>query len=189
VKSVIRPTECGDTVFADTHAAYDALSEDLKTRLTGLTGNYCYLKLREVDNDGKAQNLDKVEVQSAAGCAVHPLITTHPITGHKNLYANPSHTASVIGMDSTSSEELLQTLFLHTAQPQFSYRHQYQDDDLILWDNRGEHLFFTLEHKQQCTMLILFFSCTSSRDWMSRRISSQAGSHHCEQRRGAEGEH
>eukprot|EP01034_Spumella_vulgaris_P025155 gene25155-31578_t len=139
LKSVIRPAECGDTIFADTNAAYDALSDELKNRLAGLTGNYCYLKLREIDNDGKAQNLAQAEVQSAAGCAVHPLTTTHPITGRKNLYANPSHTASVIGLDAATSEDLLQTLFQHTARPEFSYRHQYLDDDLILWDNRAVH--------------------------------------------------
>lgn len=78
------------------------------------------------------------EVQSAAGCAVHPLVIVHPVTGHKNLYANPSHTASVVGWGAHASEELLQKLFAHTAQEEYAYRHKYDDHDLIIWDNRGE---------------------------------------------------
>jgi len=137
LKSVIRPNECGDTIFADTHAAYHDLSESTKQQLHGLRGHYCYLKLRELSADGKAENLDITEIQSAAGCAVHPLVTTHPITGVKNLYANPSHTASVLGYEKDASEALLQQLFAHTAQDKYAYRHVYEDDDLILWDNRG----------------------------------------------------
>lgn len=107
----------------------------MKTKVQGLRGKYCYLKLREIDP--KSQNLDQSELQSAANCAEHPLITTHPITGRKNIYANPSHTASVVGMGAQESEELLQRLFAHTADEKFAYQHRYQDDDLILWDNRG----------------------------------------------------
>jgi taurine dioxygenase len=137
LKSVIRPDECGDTIFADTHAAYDALDDTLKAELQGLKGNYCYLKLREIGADGKAENLKSDEVNSAAGCAVHPLITTHPVTGRHNLYANPSHTASIVGYEPEASEALLQRLFAHTAKPEFSLRHKYNDGDLIIWDNRG----------------------------------------------------
>jgi len=138
LKSVIRPDECGDTIFADSHAAYDDLPTELQHQLHGLTGNYCYLKLREIGSDGKAENLDLTEIRSAAGCALHPLVTTHPITGRKNLYANPSHTASIVGYEHVASEELLQRLFAHTAQEKFAFRHVYQDDDLIMWDNRGK---------------------------------------------------
>jgi taurine dioxygenase len=141
LKSVIRPDECGDTIFADTHAAYDALDDALKTELQDLKGNYCYLKLREIGADGKAENLKSDEVNSAAGCAVHPLITTHPVTGRHNLYANPSHTASIVGYEPEASEALLQKLFAHTAKPEFSLRHKYNDGDLIIWDNRGTVTF------------------------------------------------
>ena len=137
LKSVIRPDECGDTVFADSNAAYAALDTELKTQLQGLQGNYCYLKLREISDEGKAENLELDELKTAANCAVHPLVTTHPITGLRNLYANPSHTASIVGWEAAASEALLQRLFIHTASPQFSLRHKYADHDLILWDNRG----------------------------------------------------
>jgi taurine dioxygenase len=137
LKSVIRPKECGDTIFADTHAAYEGLDDALKTEIQSLKGNYCYLKLREIGNDGKAENLDLEEIKTAANCAVHPLVTTHPVTGRRNLYANPSHTASVVGLDAAASESLLQRLFEHTAKKEYALTHAYSDHDLIIWDNRG----------------------------------------------------
>ena len=127
MKSVIRPAECGDTIFADSIAAYEGLDAANKQQLHGLQGNYCYLKLRELSADGKAENLDITEVKSAAGCAVHPLVTVHPVTGRHNIYANPSHTASVVGWEPAASEELLQKLFAHTAKEEYSYRHKYED--------------------------------------------------------------
>lgn len=139
LKSVVRPAECGDTIFADSIAAYDGLDAATKEQLHGLRGNYCYLKLRELSADGKAENLDISEIKSAAGCAVHPLVTVHPVTGHRNIFANPSHTASIVGWDAQASEELLQKLFAHTAKDEYSYRHKYDDHDLIIWDNRGNH--------------------------------------------------
>lgn len=139
LKSVIRPEECGDTEFLDSNAAYDALSSEDKTRLHGLTARYSYLKLREVNENGVAQNLDLNEVQAAAKSAVHPIVTMHPITGRLNLYSNPSHTVAVNGMTAEDSETLLQKLFLHSASPEFIYRHKYEDNDVIMWDNRAVH--------------------------------------------------
>ena len=138
LKSVIRPEECGDTEFLDSNAAYDALSSDDKARLEGLTARYCYLKLREIKENGEAQNLDLTEVETAAKCAVHPIVTMHPVTGRRNIYSNPSHTAFVNGLSPDESEALLEKLFQHSASPEFIYRHKYEDGDVIMWDNRGD---------------------------------------------------
>ena len=137
VKSVIRPEGCGDTVFADTHAAYDALDADVKNLLTNLNGKYSYLKLRQISSTGDSDNLDANEVKEAFKYSVHPLITTHPITGLKNIFANPSHTVSVLGWSEEESTKLLEKLFAHTAKDEFSYRHKYEDGDVLVWDNRG----------------------------------------------------
>lgn len=169
LKSVIRPSGCGDTIFVDTHAAYESLSADTKIMLEGAKGNYCYLKLRDVGSSGTSENLNQHEVKSARSCAVHPLVTTHPITGRQNLYANPSHTSSVVGQeDSSTATALLQHLFEHTAAPEYRYRHVYDDDDVIIWDNRGSCPCFSAK----CTMpglvvlrsicLLMFFLCVCS---------------------------
>jgi taurine dioxygenase len=138
LKSVIRPEQCGDTEFLDTHSAYNDLKTELKTRLSGKTAAYCYLKLKGVDTTGKTDNLQEKEAEIAKQCATHPLFTTHPITGRKNIYANPTDTALVHNMTRSESDKLLKELFDHTANGKYLYRHKYQDNDLIIWDNRGE---------------------------------------------------
>lgn len=134
LKSVIRSDNCGDTHFLNTNNAYDDLSEELKEKLNGLSGNYCYLKTRNLDYE---VGLTAEEVAKAQTCAVHPIITTHPITRRRNIYANPSHTSNIIGLTQDESDVLLQTLFAHTEQDKYLYAHKWEDNDLVIWDNRS----------------------------------------------------
>ncbi len=134
LKSVIRSDNCGDTHFLNTNNAYDDLSEELKEKLNGLSGNYCYLKTRNLDIE---VGLTAEEVATAQKCAVHPIITTHPITQRRNIYANPSHTSNIIGLPQDESDALLQTLFAHTQQDKYLYAHKWEDNDLVIWDNRS----------------------------------------------------
>lgn len=136
LKSVIRPNNCGDTQFIDTNSAYDGLSDELKTTTKNMKANYCYLKTRELSN-GQTEGLSEEEILRAEKCSIHPIITTHPITKKKNIYANPSHTASVIGVSEEESNKLLLLLANHSSQPQYLYTHKWEDNDLVLWDNRG----------------------------------------------------
>lgn len=137
LKSVIRPEECGDTIFADTNAAYEGLDEELKAQIQDLQGTYCYVKnTTHSASDASQDNHNNGVLFST--CAVHPLVTTHPITGKHNLYANPSHTTSIVGLKPAASDALLQRLFEHVAKPEYTFRHKYQDGDVIIWDNRGK---------------------------------------------------
>jgi taurine dioxygenase len=94
--------------------------------------------MREIDTTGKTENLGEAEINKASKCAIHPIVTRHPITGKRNVYANPSHTAKINNFSFQESEELLKEIFQHTNQGNFLYRHEYQDYDVILWDNRGK---------------------------------------------------
>jgi alpha-ketoglutarate-dependent taurine dioxygenase len=97
------------------------------------------MKMRQFDEHGMDKNLRNDEIEKASKCAVHPLVTAHPITGRKNIYANPSHTARVNGVSEEESELILSFLFQHSAQAKFLYRHHYQDYDVVIWDNRAVH--------------------------------------------------
>jgi len=131
--SVIRPNECGDTHFLDSTAAYEALSDSLKTQVGTMRANYCYLKTRDLSVE---VGLTAEQVLEAEKCAEHPVVTTHPVTGKKNIYANPGHTSRIVGLESGPSSDLLETLYEHTQQQRFRYEHSWQDNDLVLWDNR-----------------------------------------------------
>jgi len=135
--SLIRPEGCGDTHFIDTHAAYDALNDTMKKTLAGLKGLYSYLKLQGDSAVNNEQAWTEEDKSRAVKPSVHPIITVHPVTGRRNIFANPTDTVSIIGMDKGESDRILSFLFAHIEQMQFRYVHSWRDSDLVLWDNRA----------------------------------------------------
>ncbi|MEG2999791.1 MAG: TauD/TfdA family dioxygenase [Comamonas sp.] len=132
------PSEGGDTLFADQHAAYDALPEAVKNRLQGLQAEHSYLlhyeALRAKSPWRPALTQAQIdEVQPA----VHPVVHTHPGNGRKALFVSEHFTSRIVGLPGDDSRDLLDQLFAHSVQPQFVYRHQWQPHDLVFWDNRS----------------------------------------------------
>lgn len=140
LKSVIRSDGCGDTEFADTVAAYSALTDEMKAQLDSATASYSYLKHRTISANGTVAGLTKEEVQTALKGTLHPVITVHPVTGEKNIYVNPSHTMAINGWSKDKSDEILTFLYNHVAKEEFLYTHEWKDDDFIMWDNRGKSM-------------------------------------------------
>ena len=133
--SEIRPDGCGDTEFVDGVAAYEALPEDIKQKLDGKRGQYSYLKQR-FNKDGTFQaGLSPQELKVAKNPTIHPIITIHPITGKKNIFANPAHTVAILGMDRDESDQLLDFLWEHMQK--FKINHVWKDFDIAMWDNRA----------------------------------------------------
>ncbi len=131
LRSVIKPSNGGDTFFADSTAAFEALPASLKSRLDGLSGHYSYLKFRD-----HCANMDAKDDEYLRNGANHPLITTHPETGKKNIYANFSHTKFINNVSTEESVDLLNALFQQIEKPEFSYIHKWKDGDFVMWDNR-----------------------------------------------------
>jgi taurine dioxygenase len=67
---------------------------------------------------------------------VHPVVRTHPESGRKALFVNAGFTTHIVGMASDESDDLLQTLFEASTQPDNIYVHVWQPDDVVCWDNR-----------------------------------------------------
>lgn len=126
----------GDTLFASTAAAYDALPQSMKTQLAELKAVHRfwdrYLRERKaagsdviVSDERRAQTPD----------VVHPIIRTHPFTGRKCIYVNEGFTIGIVGMPEKESQALLRDLFERCAMPENTYRHQWQVGDVVMWDN------------------------------------------------------
>jgi alpha-ketoglutarate-dependent taurine dioxygenase len=107
----------GDTEFANTALAYDALPDETKRNLAGLR-----VVFRPAFDDSRP-------------AVDHPLVRTHPETGQKALYLG-NHSTHILGMEQAESATLLGRLLEHTTQPQFVYRHRWRVGDLVMWDNR-----------------------------------------------------
>lgn len=132
------PAEGGDTLFADQHAAYDALPHALKQQLEGLQAEHSYLlhydALRAKSPWRPAlTQAQRDEVQPA----IHPVVHTHRGNGRQALFVSEHFTARIVGWPEDESRDLLQQLFAHSVQPQFIYRHRWQPHDMVFWDNRS----------------------------------------------------
>ncbi len=90
----------GDTLFASTFLAYDALSEPMKQRLTGLRGIHRMTKGYDGDAGSNAAtriNYDET-LRNKVSDQAHPIIRTHPVTGRKCIYVNPLCVTGIVGM-------------------------------------------------------------------------------------------
>jgi taurine dioxygenase len=67
---------------------------------------------------------------------VHPLVRTHPESGRKAIYLNPIRIEGIVGIEEREALALLDELLTHATQPQYEYRHQWRQGDMVMWDNR-----------------------------------------------------
>ena len=119
----------GDTWFCDMTSAYDALTDDMKTRLDGLRGKHIYNHSHEnFSLNGEQQ--DRLPGYD------HPLVRTHPETGRKALYLGGKLLKFIVGMDETESVMLLDDLYGYCQDERFIYKHKWRQGDLVFWDNR-----------------------------------------------------
>ncbi len=130
------PPYGGDTMFANQCLAYESLSATMKRLLEGLVGisssaKADVSKTREdrIKSDGK-------EAAPKSYLAEHPVVRTHPETGHKALFVNVAHTAGIKGMTDEESAPLLQFLFQHQIKPEFTCRFAWKPNAIAFWDNR-----------------------------------------------------
>lgn len=137
--AVETPPVGGDTMFASMAAAYDALSDGFKRTLDGLqawhSSRHVFGAERtktETGRDGRINNPD-----AATQDALHPVVITHPLSGRRGIYVNPTFTVRIDGWSDAESKALLDFLYEHCAQPEFCCRVQWSPGDLTMWDNRA----------------------------------------------------
>ena len=124
--------EGGETEFANTFAAYEALPEEEKARLEGLrVVHSVYAGVRPI--------LDYSVTPEAWGGQPNkteqPIVWTHE-SGRKSLVLGVQM-ESVVGMDLVEGRALISRLLEWATQPDFKYRHQWSEGDLVIWKNLG----------------------------------------------------
>ena len=131
------PEQGGDTLFASTYAAYDALSEGMQKMLDGLSAVHSSRHVFGAAADRPDDlNTRFGNAEAATQDAVHPVVVKHPRSGRKTLYVNPGFTLRFDGWTDEESAPLLQYLFRHMSKPEFTYRFQWAPGSLAFWDNR-----------------------------------------------------
>ena len=125
------PPEGGATEFASGRCAYPSLPEDLKRRIEGLIVVHDYSWSRDQVRPG----FFTAEERTVYPPVRHPIVRANPVNGRRALFLG-AHASHIIGMPPDEGRALLKTLQDHMTQREFCYRHEWQEGDLVVWDNR-----------------------------------------------------
>ena len=144
---VVLPDRGGGTSVCNMQAAFEALPEDLRDRLSGMkTMNTLISSARAVSG-----NPDVVKArESERDMVVHPLVRIHPERGTRAIWFHQNKTEKVVGMDPVATQEFLTWLLETAICPEFVYYHEYRLGDLLLIDNRSamHKAGFDFDHTQ-----------------------------------------
>jgi taurine dioxygenase len=132
------PVDGGDTLFANQHTAWEQLPAHLKRAVEGAQAEHSYLARYE---DLRKRNpwrpaLTQAQIDEVKP-VVHPVVRTHPETGRKALFVSEHFTTRIVGLPEDASRALLDELFAHSTRPEHIYRHKWQPQDMVFWDNRS----------------------------------------------------
>jgi len=138
------PPQGGDTLFANQHKAYDELPEEFKNRIKDLTAIHSAASGYSPEglySDMKTQNagrsMDIVISENARQTHNHPLIRRHTETGKPAIFSTAGYIEGFVELDEEESKSLLQELSHYQGSPEFVYRHKWQPNMLVMWDNRS----------------------------------------------------
>lgn len=123
------PQAGGDTVFVDMETAFERLSPAFREMLSNLSVVHTARKqtARALATGG--------HIRRAAIDTAHPLVRTHPATGKKALYFNPSNAESVVGFKKEESDFLLKFLSDHIMLGHdMQCRVKWANGTVVVWD-------------------------------------------------------
>jgi alpha-ketoglutarate-dependent taurine dioxygenase len=126
----VAPRRGGETVFVNSVRVYEHLPAELRARVEGLHARHVY----DVRNDHGNRRFRLADAPDAPN-HVHPIVLTHPLTGRPVLFVNELMTDSIVELAPDDGEALLQQLFAAFDDPSVTYRHRWQEGDVIVWDN------------------------------------------------------
>lgn len=137
IASVLRariiPLVGGDTIWADTAAAYHGLPQGVKERIEGLDAEHDIVR----SFGGRVTEEKRAQLARDFPAATHPVVRVHPETGEKILYVNHTFTTRILGIPEEESETLLKLLFDRIKVPEYHVRFRWSPNAIGIWDNRS----------------------------------------------------
>ena len=139
----------GDTIWANSALAYATLSETYRRMIADLKVHFSLRDVLRSAQDAvqvsdspigqlaatRGEQLSENLLRKIKG-NFHPLVRTHPVTGEKALYVDPSYGIGIQGMLEEEAAPILKYLTDFLTQPVFGCRLRWEPNMLAVWDNR-----------------------------------------------------
>ena len=135
------PPTGGDTLFANQHAALDAMPKAMRAKLEGKmaihSAKRAYAPEGQYGEKDKGRSMDIRPSREAEKTQLHPLIRNHPETGREGLFSCFGYIIGIEGMPDEEAVPLLLELYQWQGRDEFQYRHKWKPNMLLMWDNRS----------------------------------------------------
>ncbi|MBP6381902.1 MAG: TauD/TfdA family dioxygenase [Pseudomonadales bacterium] len=139
LRMVQKTANGGETGWLDTARAWDELDQATKQRIEGLEAVYHFSgdleEMRFNKPGGVRLNPSRSDYPHFPPVA-HPLVWIHPETGRRVLNVSTLNIRGIVGLEPEEGDALIGQLIAHALQPRLQYVHAWENDDIMLWDNR-----------------------------------------------------
>jgi taurine dioxygenase len=137
LRSITVPPYGGETLIANTAAAYRDLPPALRTLADTLTAvhtnDYDYAVPSNLEHDGARER--RAIFTSTKYETIHPVVRVHPLTGERGLFIG-GFAQRIVGLSNTESRDILRLLQNYVTRPENIVRVSWQPHQLVLFDNR-----------------------------------------------------
>ncbi|MEX2449574.1 MAG: TauD/TfdA family dioxygenase [Rhodospirillales bacterium] len=142
------PDRGGGTSVCNMNAAFEALPDDLKKRLSPMMTSSTLISSTRLETGNPDIVREHLELKTPP--MVHPLVRTHPERGTKALWFHKGKIENIHGMSPEETQDFLADLLEKTLLPEFIYVHEWKLGDMLIVDNRSamHKAGFDYDHSQ-----------------------------------------
>jgi alpha-ketoglutarate-dependent sulfate ester dioxygenase len=137
LRSITVPPYGGETLIANTGAAYRALPTPLRDFADTLravhTNDHDYARPPEAMTEAEREHRELF--LSTKYQTVHPVVRVHPLTGERGLFTG-GFAQRIVGLSVGESRDILRLLQAYVTEPEHVLRVAWQPGQLVLFDNR-----------------------------------------------------
>ena len=134
LRAEVVPEIGGDTQWTNLVAAYEGLSEPVRSFVDGLRAEHRYGGSSK-PSDGNSDYAKRINDNLLV--AIHPVVRVHPVTGERGLFVNPGFTSHIVDVTPAESKAILELLYTEITRPEYTVRFRWEPGSVAFWDNRA----------------------------------------------------